>query len=67
MKDIRKMREMVGMTQAQIAAQLQVDQTTVAKWEQEGCYPRASVLPILADLFGCSIDELFGRGKEKSQ
>lgn len=64
MEDIRKIREKVGLTQTQIALQLNVDQTTVAKWEQDGCYPRACLLPALADLLHCTIDDLFGRGKE---
>lgn len=67
MADIRKIRGKVGLTQTQIALQLNVDQTTVAKWEQDGCYPRACLLPALADLLHCSIDDLFGRGKEMKE
>lgn len=64
MENIRKLRESKNMTQTQVAEKMSVDQTTVAKWEQDGMYPRASLLPALADLFDCSIDELYGRGDE---
>ena len=67
MEEIRRIREKVGLTQTQIALQLNVDQTTVARWEQNGCYPRACSLPALADLLHCSIDDLFGRGKEETK
>lgn len=67
MEEIRRIREKVGLTQTQVAVQLHVDQTTVAKWEQNGCYPHAWLLPALADLLHCSIDDLFGRGKEETK
>lgn len=68
MKKFKELRQAVGATQSQIAEKLNVAQSTVATWEiNENSYPRAEILPILADLLHCSIDELFGRGKEGSQ
>ena len=68
MKKFKELRQAVGATQSQIAEKLNVAQSTVATWEiNENSYPRAEILPILAYLLHCSIDELFGRGKEGSQ
>jgi len=57
---IRKLRERAGLSQAQLADRLDMDPSTVSKWESEDIKPRADVLPRLAALLNCSIDELFG-------
>lgn len=46
---------------------LGVSASSVAKWETTNTCPRAELLPALADLLHCSIDDLFGRGKEETQ
>lgn len=53
------------MSQAALAEAIGVDSSTVAKWESGGVYPRAQLLPQLAEILSCTIDELFaGDGKE---
>ena len=47
-----------GLTQAQVAAMVGVDQTTVAKWESGKAMPRVATLKKLARIFGCTIDDL---------
>ena len=47
------------MTQAELAGQLGVNPSSVAKWETEKSYPRADLLPRIAQLLGCTIDELY--------
>lgn len=65
MKKFKEIRQRVGLTQMQVAEKLSIMQSTVAKWESDDVsYPRAALLPVLADLFGCTIDELYGREKE---
>lgn len=59
MKAIRKMRRARGLTQAKLAEALDVDTSTVTKWETGEAKPRADKLPLLAKILGCSIDELF--------
>lgn len=59
--EIKKYRELAGITKADLARIMEVDQAAVARWETGEAMPRASKLPKLADLFGCTIDELFGR------
>jgi len=49
------------MTKTQLADRLRVDLSTVCKWESGVNKPTADGLLRLADLFGCSIDEIYGR------
>lgn len=46
------------MKQWQVAEALGVDQTTVHLWEAGKTKPRAELLPKVATLYDCSIDEL---------
>ena len=63
---LKKIRSQANMTQVELARQLNVAQSSVAAWENnESSYPRAELLPALADLLHCTIDDLFGRGKEE--
>lgn len=61
---IQKLRQAANLTQLQVSEKLNVTPSTVAKWETGSSFPRASLLPTLADLFHCTIDELYGREKE---
>ena len=56
-KDLRKQRE---MTQEQIAEVLGVSCQAISKWETNSSYPDISLLPIIADYFGVSVDCLLG-------
>ena len=56
----RKRKEM-GLTQEQLATALGISFQAVSKWENEISNPDIYTLPLLADLFGISIDELFDR------
>ncbi len=60
---IQKLRQTANLTQLQVAQKLNVTPSTVAKWETGSSFPRAALLPVLADLFHCTIDELYGREK----
>lgn len=48
-----------GLTQQQIADALTVERSTVGMWETGASWPSARVLPALADLLCCNIDELY--------
>lgn len=48
------------MTQADVAKALKVDQTAVSQWETGASMPRISNLFRLAQLYGCSVDDLIG-------
>lgn len=59
MERIKILRESKNITQADLAKLVEVDRSTVAKWEIPGCYPAASKLPEIAKALGCTIDDLF--------
>lgn len=50
-----------GLTQEGLAQKLGVTNQAVSKWESDQCCPDIMLLPALADVFGVSMDELFGR------
>lgn len=56
---IRKLRRSKGLTQKQLADEIGVTRTTVAMWESGSSYPRTDLLPKIAALLGCTIDDLF--------
>ena len=59
--EIKKYRELAGITPAELARIMGVDQAAVTRWERGLVLPRAAKIPTLADLFGCTIDQLYGR------
>lgn len=58
---IQTRREAARLSKVEVARSLGVDLSTVCHWESGAAMPRADKLPVLADLLGCSIDELYGR------
>ena len=52
-------RRAAGMTQQQLAAELQVSRQTLSSWETGESWPSASWLPAIADALLCSIDDLY--------
>ena len=60
---IRDRRRAMDLTQEQLAEGLGVTCQSVSRWENGLTYPDIEFLPVLADLFGISLDELMGRTK----
>lgn len=58
---IARLRREQGMTQEALAQKLGITNQAVSKWESDQCCPDIMQLPQLADLFGISLDALFGR------
>ena len=56
---IKQYRKQNGITQSELAAILSVSPQTISKWENKDCYPDISVLPALAKVLGCTVDEFF--------
>lgn len=54
----KKAREKSGLTQQDLAALLGVDQSAVCLWETGKTQPRAKLLPKIAELLHCSVDDL---------
>ena len=60
-EELKRLRCARGLTQAGLAKSVSVTQSLIAQWERGAAMPSATKLPLLADVLGCSIDELFGR------
>ena len=58
---IKKLRKAKGMTQEELAEVIHVSYQAVSKWENGGS-PDLEMLPVLANTFGVTIDELFSVG-----
>ena len=56
---IKKLRERANLTQQQLAEAMGTTQTGVSNWENEVSLPRTRELPKLAQLMGCTIDDLY--------
>ena len=59
--NILKYRRKSGLSQDELAQKLGVTFQAVSKWENAKAAPDITFLPIMADIFGCYIDELFSR------
>ncbi len=59
--NILKYRKKSGFSQEELANKLGVTFQAVSKWENAKAAPDITFLPIMADIFGCYIDELFSR------
>lgn len=55
---IKKYREAAGMNQKDLADKLNVNQTAVSMWETGKVTPRYDKLAKMAQMFGCSIEDL---------
>lgn len=58
MNAINAKRVAAGLRQEDVARELNIDRSTVAKWETGRAKPRADALIKLARLFGCTVGEL---------
>ncbi|MBO6237008.1 MAG: helix-turn-helix transcriptional regulator [Schwartzia sp.] len=63
MNKIREYRKQRKWTQEELANRLGVERSAVAKWESGKSQPQAARLVALAEVFGCTVDEILGRGK----
>lgn len=60
-KMIAQLRRERSMTQEALAEELGVSAQTVSKWENQTTCPDVALLPVIADVFGVTIDALYGR------
>ena len=58
MMALKEMRERRGLTQTQIADRLEVDKSTVSKWESGDSTPLRKYRRKLCELLGCTEAEL---------
>ena len=58
-KKIKQLRFKAGLTQERLAEKLGIGAQSVSKWENAVAMPDITMLPLLAEIFGVSIDDLF--------
>ena len=58
---IARLRRERGMTQEALAEVIGVSAQTISKWENSTYCPDVALLPVIADVFGVTVDALFGR------
>ena len=61
---LKKEREKMGWSQAELAEKIHVSRQSVSKWETVKNYPNIEVIIDLSDLFGITIDELLRSDEE---
>lgn len=62
---IAALRKANGLTQKELAEKLNVSDKTVSRWERDDGAPDLSTIPVIAEIFGITCDELL-RGERKS-
>lgn len=62
---IAALRKANGMTQKELAEQLNVSDKAVSRWERDESAPDLSLIPVLAEIFGVTSDEIL-RGERVS-
>lgn len=61
MNKFKELRKNKHLTQIEFAKKINVDQSTISKWEQDKAFPDIQILSQLADFFDVSIDYLLDR------
>ena len=56
--NIKEKRNIRNLTQEELAKKMNINRSTVAKWETGESLPRADKLFKLAKIFNCTVDEL---------
>ena len=64
--NIARFRRERGMTQEALAEEIGVSSQTISKWENSTTWPDVALLPVIADVFGVTIDALYGREEKKN-
>lgn len=62
-ENIRSLRVAKGITQEQLGYEMGVSAQAVSRWENGATYPDITMLPMIADFFDVTLDQLVGRGQ----
>ncbi len=60
---IAKLRKEKGLTQLELAKELNITDKAVSKWERDLCCPDINSFPKLAEILGVSVEELLSTEK----
>ena len=64
---LKELRHKNGVTQDQLAEMLGVSSQSVSRWELGICYPDLELLPVIANYFDITLDDLVGMNKIRSE
>lgn len=59
---LSRLRKAADMTQSELADRLSVTRQAVSKWEMGDSFPDVSILLLITDIFGTTLDELINAG-----
>ena len=59
------LRKAAGMTQRELAEQLHVSDKAVSRWERDACAPDLALIPVIAEIFSVTCDELLRGGRDR--
>ena len=59
-KHLRALREATGLSQRELARQLDVHHSNIGFWETTGIIPRSGVLSPMAKILGVTVEQLLG-------
>ena len=63
----RELRKRAGLEQSDVAKCINVTQGAVSMWECGKNFPQAELLPKIAALYGCTVDELLANGQPQEE
>ncbi|MBQ9995300.1 MAG: helix-turn-helix transcriptional regulator, partial [Clostridia bacterium] len=66
-ENVRRLRGERGLTQEELADFLGVTFQAVSKWERGLAYPDVETIPVIANYFGVTIDELMGNSRIRAE
>ena len=64
---IAALRKAQGLTQRQLAEKLNVSDKTISRWERDEGAPDLAAIPVLAEIFNVSCDELLRGGRRAAE
>ena len=64
---LRSLREAAGISQRELARQLNVHHSNVGFWERTGTVPRSNLLPALAKILGVPVESVLGNAEGTSK
>lgn len=67
MSSIKKYRKMAGLTQQELAQKVGVALDTISRYETSKREPRLSDLRKMAEILGCTVDDLVADAQEEAE